>query len=324
MKRALALLASFAGAACAGPPAIEQATSPIIGGAADPGDPAVVMLASYPPDQSTFDACTASLVAPKVLLTAAHCLDPQKHPGWTYGVFTGPDATAFATAPELVPHLLPVAEAHVHPDYDPKAPFHADIGVALLASALDVAPLPVNRAPLGEDLVNGPARIVGYGQIEYGEFHAEKRAAATVIAALGADDTVVVGDLVHRSCVGDSGGPALVEIDGVETIVGVDSYAETTGCLEPAHYRRPDRYTAFLDTYVPPPATMDGGAGGAGGGGGGSTGTPAPEESSGGCSVARPATSTEARVAGLAALLALAVRRRFSDRSRARPRPGWR
>lgn len=291
MRRLAPLLACAACAACAGPAVVDEASAPIVGGAPDTGDPAIVMLVSYPPDQSTFDACTASLVAPKVLLTAAHCLDPQKHPGFSFGVFSGLDATAFSTAPQLVPHLTPVAEVHMHPEYDPKPPFHADIGVALLADPLAATPLPMNRAPLDTKLVGGPARIVGYGQIKYGEFHAEKREAATVVASLGADDTVIIGDLTHRSCVGDSGGPALVTIDGVETIVGVDSYAETTGCLEPAHYRRPDRYTEFLDSYVPPPPAMDAGAGGSGGDGGdgGESGgkggeAPATETESGGCS----------------------------------------
>jgi MYXO-CTERM domain-containing protein len=318
-RAALLVLTSLACAACAGPEATDEARQPIVGGTPDTGDPAVVMLVSYPPDQSTFDACTASLVAPKVLLTAAHCLDPQKHPGWTFGVFTGPDASPFSTAPQLAPHLLPVAEVHMHPEYDSKAPFHADIGVALLVDPLDVTPLPVNRAPLDDKLVGGPARIVGYGQIKYGEYHAEKREAATVIGAIGMDDTLVVGDLMHRSCVGDSGGPALVTLNGVETIVGVDSYAELTGCLEPAHYRRPDRYTDFVDTYVPPPPKPDaGGAGGSGGtsGSSGETGgqggeLPLVDTESGGCAVAGgPVRETPWTLVALGALLAISRRRR--------------
>lgn len=309
--RAAPLLLACSLAACAAPEAVESAASPIVGGTPDTGDPAVVMLVSYPADLSTFDACTASLIAPKVLLTAAHCLDPAKHPDYEFGVFTGPDATAFPTAPLLTPHLLPIAAVHVHPDYDPSPPFTADIGVAILEEELAAAPLPVNRAPLAAELAGEPARIVGYGQIKYGELHAEKRQAATVVASLGADDTVVVGDLMHRSCVGDSGGPALVKIGGAESIVGVDSYTEISGCLEPAHYRRPDRYTEFLDIHAPPPPppmTMDAGSGGGGAGAGGEAPATTMPAASGSCAVAG-GSSTGAGWLSLL-LFAVSLRRR--------------
>lgn len=306
--RALALALSLA--ACSGGEVTEEAASPIVGGAPTSGDPAVVMLVSYPLDKSTFETCTASLIAPDVLLTAAHCVDPATHAGFTFGVFPGADASAYPTVATLAPHLLTVSGAHPHPDYDPEAPFHADIAVVTLAEPLDVTPLPWNRAPLPASIAGAEARLVGYGQTKYGDFNAEKHQADTVVAALGSDDTVVVGDLKHRSCVGDSGGPALVILDGVETIVGVDSYAETSGCLEPAHYRRTDVHAAFLDTYAPPPTPtpVDAGSGGAGGsssGGGGG------EESTGGCALGAgaPATSTWA-AAAIVAVLALLRRRR--------------
>src|SRR4051812_40415030 len=59
---------------------------PIIGGAVDTGDPAVVMLAAYPTDHSTLFTCTAVVISPTALLTAAHCVD---HPGFQFGVFFG-------------------------------------------------------------------------------------------------------------------------------------------------------------------------------------------------------------------------------------------
>ncbi len=264
-----------------------RAGGAIIGGAEATGDPAVVLLVSYPEDLSTFDSCTASVIGDRVLLTAAHCLDPETHPGYSFGVFTGADASAYETATTLVPQLLPVKEVFLHPDYDPEPPFLADIGVAILEEVVSIEPLPFQREALGEDVVGKPARIVGYGQAKYEEPSATRRAATTVVAALGEVDTVSVGDLERRSCIGDSGGPALVEIDGEERIVGVDSYTELSGCLEPAHYRRPDVYTGFLEVYAP--AAGEGGAGGGGGdgGAGGSGGGGDGEaESGGGCAAA--------------------------------------
>ena len=266
------------------------------------------MLVSYPPDHSVFETCTASIVSDTVVLTAAHCIDPDTHPGAGFGIFLGPDASAFTTANTLIPQLVPIKEAHPHPDYDKSPPFTADIGVAILEAPVDVAPLPIHREALGPDIVGQPARIVGYGQIKYKEYNAVKHQASTSVAALDKGDTVTVGDKDHRSCVGDSGGPALVTWNGAEQIVGVDSYTDLAGCLDPAHYRRPDLYTTFLDQYVPPPAGT-GGAGGATATGtdtAGSGGTSS--DTSGGCAIS-PGSSRSSSGAGalsfLFALLAL-------------------
>jgi MYXO-CTERM domain-containing protein len=299
-RAALATAALLLG--CAAPEAPGEAASPILGGAVDSGDPAVVMLVSIPADQSSFETCTATLVAPAVLLTAAHCVDPSTHAGFTFGVFTGPDASAYPTAASLAPQLAAVSATHVHPDYDAAAPFHADLGVALLAAPLAVTPVPMRRAALTADMVGKPARIVGYGQTSYGDLNEIKHEATTVLASIGADDTIVVGDAAERSCVGDSGGPALVDVGGVETVVGVDSFTDLKGCLEPANYRRPDKYTEFLDAFVPPP----GADAGAGGSGGGSTG---PAEA-GGCSAAPGGSGAPGALVTALAMAALGVRRR--------------
>ena len=310
--------------ACAGPPPVDEAASPIIGGTATTGDPAVVLLVSYPPDLSTFDTCTASVIAPTVLLTAAHCVDAKHHPGYLFGVFAGPDASAYATAAELAPKLAHAKEVHAHPDYDPAPPFHADLGVVVLEQPLATTPLPINRAPLDASVAGEAARIVGYGQTVYHQYNAVKHQASTVVASLGAVDTVLVGDGTHRSCVGDSGGPALGKVSGVETILGVDSYTETTGCLEPAHYRRTDTYLPFLDAYAVPPAPD---AGTDGGGGAGPVVTPPPPPAMGGCAIGGSTSGGSAlglAVIGLAViglLLGLGIRR--GDRPRSPSRP-WR
>ena len=64
----------------------------VIGGTAATADDAVVLLAAYPPERDTWYSCTASVIAPGLLLTAAHCVDAPNHPDFLYGAFLGQDA----------------------------------------------------------------------------------------------------------------------------------------------------------------------------------------------------------------------------------------
>jgi hypothetical protein len=134
----------------------------------------------------------------------------------------------------------------MHPMYDRSAPFNADVAVVKLTNAAPVTPLPFARVV---PTAGVPARIVGYGQTVYGEYNASRRHAVTMLAAVDPGDTVTVGDADRRTCIGDSGGPALVMIDGKETVVGVSSYGPT-GCTGPAHFRRADLYASFIDQHA--------------------------------------------------------------------------
>ncbi len=119
---------------CAGPLPVGERSSAIIGGTLDTGDPQVVLLISYPTDESTYFTCTASVLAPTLLVTAAHCVDEPNHPGYVFGVFLGDDASSYASAAELAAVLLPVAAVHAYPQYDPTTPFTGDVGVVVMAS----------------------------------------------------------------------------------------------------------------------------------------------------------------------------------------------
>lgn len=292
MKRALCLSVVLLACDPSAAERIAATQGPIIGGTADANDPAVVLLASYSPDFSILYFCTATVIAPDVVLTAAHCVDEPTHPDFTFGVFTGADANAYTTVSTLAPQLLPISEIRVHPAYDPDPPFTADIALVKMAAPLSIEPMPIAWQALPEDIAGSAARIVGYGQLEYEEPNAAKYSAGTVVAAVDAGDTITVGDADHLSCIGDSGGPALVVLDGVETLVGVNSYTDTTGCLEPAHYRRVDQYTDFIAELVdPPPSDGGNGAGGGAAGGGEPVGGDAASEGDpeSGCAAGGPA-----------------------------------
>jgi trypsin len=76
-------------------------------------------------------ACTGSVVAPRVILTAAHCVDDLDHGGLTpaknYALATGVTSTSEAK-PENIFH---VTEAHVFPGFDPGT-LHGDAAILIL------------------------------------------------------------------------------------------------------------------------------------------------------------------------------------------------
>ncbi|MBK9032312.1 MAG: trypsin-like serine protease [Myxococcales bacterium] len=299
----LCSVAALAAACTAADDRPATTAAPIIGGAASPDDHAVVLLASYPPDRSVLATCTATLVAPDVLLTAAHCVDTANHPGWIFGMFPDADASIYPTLVALEPHLVPVREVHVHPSYDPSPPFTADIAVALLATPSTITPLPIRRTALTAAMAGQAARIIGYGQATVGVPSMTRRQASTVIAGLDAGDTVRVGDPQHLTCLGDSGGPATIMEGGVETVIGVDSYADNGNCDSPAHFRRTDAHRSFLETYVGAAPGPD-----AGTGAGADAGTEGGGDDSGGCATGGGSSTGGALIVGLG--LALLRRRR--------------
>jgi MYXO-CTERM domain-containing protein len=184
----------------------------------------------------------------------------EVHPGFLYGVFFGADATPVPKVLELEPELADVTTVHPFPDYDRAPPFFGDIAVVKLATPTGVTPIEIRRTAPTSDMVGLDVRIIGYGQTTFGVNNAAKYAGTTVIAGLDAGDTILIGDGV-RTCVGDSGGPAL--LDGV--LLGVTSYSDTTGCTDPAHFRRTDAFLPFIDQHAgtspdnppPPPPPPD-------------------------------------------------------------------
>lgn len=88
----------------------------------------------------TLHLCTATLIAPDVVLTAAHCVRPRNRPpaGWQMWFSTADDASQFArTKPIRIAHTL------LHDDYDPDAPLEVPL-------AWRAATTPVERAAVAE------------------------------------------------------------------------------------------------------------------------------------------------------------------------------
>ncbi len=213
----------------------------IIGGRKTEGYPAVMALFAGDTSTGSGALCTATLIAPRVLLTAAHCVSAgEVGPTADFVVFSGEDIYA----PD---ETLEVSSVMSDTAFDTgQLQAGHDIGAVILARPSSVTPVPVNRTFDPSGLVGDNVKLVGYG-VSNGAKQTGAGAKRTVSAMVRAVDArlLFIGDGQHDTCQGDSGGPALATIDGVPTIVGVTSFGDA-GCARGGYDTRVDRYGTFI------------------------------------------------------------------------------
>lgn len=249
----VAMLLTAAGCAASGGDGadpLDRTASPVVNGRLNHGDPSVVgLLITIPTGQSL---CTGSVIAPHVVLTAAHCVEDASAIQVGFGHDLNTDAS-----------YIEAVDWAQHPDYATvfasgatdgtvQLDVGVDIAVVRLATAAPVANLPFLRAPDEPESV-GLLRVVGFGV--YDAFDRSrvgvKHDGRTLMR------TVAPSYYVHQAATatlfgGDSGGPTFALIGTQEVIIGTHSRShEDSRYFENRAYdTRVDQHTDFIDRHV--------------------------------------------------------------------------
>jgi len=232
----------------------------IVGGVkADPGE--FKFMTSWHANFDRKPSCGASLVAPNLVLSAAHCAGVSG--GVRIGSISANGLYGGADGPPGVERSI--AEKIVHPQYDNNALLN-DFMLLQLDQDVDTEtypPIELNfdpQEPADEDMLT----VIGFGTISSGGSQPNellKVDVPTVSHGTCSSQYSGLDEDVHLcaglaeggadSCQGDSGGPIFKEIDGERKQVGVVSFGQ--GCALPGYsgvYARVSGAEEWLTTEI--------------------------------------------------------------------------
>jgi secreted trypsin-like serine protease len=216
-------------------------------------------------------ACTGTVIAPRVVLTAGHCVEDIETghltPAHDYRVATG-----VADLHEVTPeNVFKVSQTLTFPGFDPGAT-RGDAGILILARPTPAPPLALATAADKTLMAAGtPVQIAGWGLEHAGDAEAPTtlHTADTAVQTSGYCRskssryypffsaalqlcTVDTPDLHSGGCFGDSGGPAIAHrADGTAVEIGVISTG-APGCRPslPNLFTRVDLVASWAAEWV--------------------------------------------------------------------------
>ena len=219
----LSMLAALAGG-CKQQRENEASDAKIFGGeAVGPGDPVAIFTGALTTSDGAV-LCTATLISPTVMVTAAHCLRSEAASG-RLSIMFGLETKHGKS--------FPVKAYAVHPKYNPAyagsdVKSQYDIGlVAMETPVPGHTPLPILEAGFPLEPYASTLKIAGYGFTDIGRKDSGVLRWAPTTFSLESKPTKEIfidGFRVTNACSGDSGGPALVRYDGQTYLLGAASY----------------------------------------------------------------------------------------------------
>lgn len=194
---------------------------------------------SKPPllDQGT-SFCTGTIIGPRTILTAAHCLEKfDQRSGLKQGpILPNPSnyLAYFGTQVSKTGKVIRAARVIPHPDWDPKTTLQPsprsapnDIGIVVLSEDIPAGYKPVAVADPSLDLRGKPVYLAGFG-VPFSRAAGNTGILRQVDMRLNNVDTgakrlAIGGGILRGACAGDSGGPAFIREGNDWKVVGATS-----------------------------------------------------------------------------------------------------